>query len=149
MKKGLNRPKDKGEAALENTSPGAPRAVGMGGFGAASGFGQPPESVAPVADDKSVMSPSEAELERIKHEKDAAKKALKASQRKNDPELVAYARELRERWQEHVGANPMMIEDKCRGRYAVGRLLNAHCDKKSSVQDDVSVADVKRLPRVA
>ncbi|MEM6769646.1 MAG: hypothetical protein AAF597_03585 [Bacteroidota bacterium] len=101
----------------------APRAVGGGGFGAGSGFGEP-EAV--VSEDKGLLTPDAAELARIEAEKAVAKKALKDAQRKNDPELVAYARELRDRWQEHVtgdGAYVGMIENKARGRYVIGRLL--------------------------
>ena len=70
----------------------------------------------------------EQELARLKEEKDAAKAALKATQRKNDPQLVAYARELRDRWQEHVAPGSEfagMIEKRQRGKYDVGRLLAA------------------------
>ncbi|XAL99568.1 GNAT family N-acetyltransferase [Phycisphaeraceae bacterium D3-23] len=87
----------------------APRAVVGYGFGAGSGFGQPPEAPEPPE----VVKPSdaavaaecaarEAALLRIQEEKDAAKQALKQAQRKSDPELVAFARDLRDRWQECV-----------------------------------------------
>ncbi|MEM6457917.1 MAG: hypothetical protein AAF710_00835 [Planctomycetota bacterium] len=130
----------------------APRAVGGGGFGAGSGFGQPPAEPAGAGD---VLPPDAAELARIEAEKAAAKKALREAQRRNDPELVAYARELRDRWQEHVGSNGAgagLIEDKQRGRYAVGRLLEADARAGADegrptrvVQKDSS----KLLPRAA
>ena len=105
----------------------APRVVGAGGFGVDCGFGQPaasPEVSVPA--DRAMLTKDEAELARVEAEKAAAKRALREAQRRNDPELVAYARELRDRWQEHVGPGGKlagMIEAKAAGRYEVGRLL--------------------------
>ncbi|WP_221435423.1 hypothetical protein [Algisphaera agarilytica] len=137
--------------------PGA-RAVAVGGFGAGSGFGEPAKE---VAEDKAVMGPDEAELARLEAEKAAAKQALRAVQRKNDPELVAYARELRDRWQEHTAPGSelgRMIESKGRGRYAVGRLLEGGVSGGDSANNGERVVrvveaegtqEVKRLPKAA
>lgn len=49
----------------------------------------------------------------------------KKEKKKNRPELVRFARELRDRWQEAVAAQPGVLEDlsKAGGRYEVGRVL--------------------------
>jgi hypothetical protein len=114
----------------------APRAVGSGGFGA--GFGEPPKD-----EPRELLTQDDAALARLEAEKAAAKKALKDAQRKNDPELVAYARELRDRWQEHVstgGAGVGMIENKQRERYRVGRLI-----AQTSNEENEKHEPIKRL----
>ncbi|MEM1098778.1 MAG: hypothetical protein AAGH92_08310 [Planctomycetota bacterium] len=58
-----------------------------------------------------------------RQEAEAAKAKLRAARRANDPALVAHARELRDKWQEHVAANPAMLEDKAAGKYDVSRAL--------------------------
>ena len=132
----------------------APRAVGSGGFGA--GFGEPaPPEVSGTSGGGGLMTKNDAEIERIKREKAAAKKALKEAQRRNDPELVAFARELRDRWQEHVapgGAGERMLEDKQRGKYAVGRLIEcgvsgvgAESPQIVEVDNALELDGVKRL----
>ena len=101
----------------------APRVVGAGGFGVDCGFGQPAPGSAPAPRNVAEL-PGEAELARVEAEKAAAKQALREAQRRNDPELVAYARELRDRWQEHVtgdGTHAGMIEAKARPRYLLHR----------------------------
>lgn len=119
------------------------RAVMSYGFGAGSGFGKPVEQVPTVVEESIAID--DKELERLKAEKVAAKAALKAAQRKNDPELVAYARELRDRWQEHVAASPGMIEDRQKGKYAAARLLSAgHAEGTCELNDDANPI-VKRL----
>lgn len=145
--KSLNRQVTKnakeGRGIGVESKPSAPRAVGMGGFGAGSGFGESAKATAAVPDNQALLTKDDAELARLEAEKAAAKQALKAAQRKNDPELVAYARELRDRWQEHVTMNPLLLEDKQRGQYAVGRLLGfAKPDSASRMGGDVDVSDV-------
>ncbi|MEM1444650.1 MAG: hypothetical protein AAGF84_01215 [Planctomycetota bacterium] len=54
---------------------------------------------------------------------EAAKAEFKAARRKNDPFLVAHARELRDKWQEHVAENPALLENKSAGKYDVTRTL--------------------------
>lgn len=142
--------------AQQATSGGASRAVAVGGFGAGSGFGELPAPAGSKggdasAEDKALLTKDEAEVARLEAQKAAAKKALKAAQRKNDPELVAYARELRDRWQEHVVAQPGMLEDKQRGRYVVGRLLG-ECAQEIGERTRVVESEneqPKRLPRAA
>ncbi|MEM6391833.1 MAG: hypothetical protein AAF797_03585 [Planctomycetota bacterium] len=53
-----------------------------------------------------------AKKERIKEERREAKQA----RRKTDPELLAFSRELRDRWQEHVTAQPHLLEDQSQTR---------------------------------
>ncbi|MEM9752264.1 MAG: hypothetical protein AAF916_02655 [Planctomycetota bacterium] len=66
---------------------------------------------------------TEAEALIAREGAEAAKAKLKAARRANDPALVAHARELRDKWQEHVAANPAMLEDKAAGKYDVSRAL--------------------------
>jgi hypothetical protein len=47
----------------------------------------------------------------------------KKSKRKHDPKLISAARELRDRWLEHVNAGEMLIEAS--GKYDVTRVLSA------------------------
>lgn len=110
------------------------RAVGGYGFGAGSGFGVPSQQQ--TEQKQAIITEAAAEVERMKADKEAAKQALKAAQRKNDPELVAYARELRDRWQEYVCATPLALADKQRGRYAVGRRLEG-ADEVEWVEEPV------------
>jgi hypothetical protein len=127
LRKGGSRKAKRGSLEKQAGGVVAPRAVGGGGFGVGFGEASPPEASGAVAGHVPGAS-DDAEAERIKREKAAAKKALKDAQRRNDPELVAYARELRDRWQEQVGPGGRfagMIENKSRERYAVGRLLEA------------------------
>ncbi len=113
----------------------ASRTVVGYGFGAGSGFGapaEPPEPPdAPGAEkpgesvEAAALAGREQALAEIRAEKDAAKRALKAAQRKSDPVVVAFARELRDRWQEHVAPGSALagvLAGKCRGKYDVGRL---------------------------
>lgn len=138
---------------------GTSRAVAVGGFGVGSGFGEPPAPAGSKggdvsADDRALLTQDEAEVARLEAEKAAAKKALKAAQRKNDPELVAYARELRDRWQEHVAPGSELakkIESKQRGRYAVGRLLD-ECTEDGAERTrvvEIENEKSKQLPRAA
>jgi hypothetical protein len=83
--------------------------------------GRPDASAASAS--ASASRDDDVEVERVRAEKAAAKKALKAAQSKNDPEVVAFVRELCDRWQEHVTRHPELLENKQRSRYEVGRLL--------------------------
>jgi len=114
----------------------APRAVGTGGFAPGSTPAPAPapgsatgnQSSEAKPEDERMITKDGAELARLEREKAAAKKALKAAQRKNDPQLVAYARELRDRWQEQVAPGSTfaaMIEAKQHGQYHVARQLAA------------------------
>ena len=126
------------------------RAVVSYGFGVGSGFGEPPAPPEqPKVDDAIVaaqVAADEAEAARLKEDKLLAKKALKDAQRKSDPELVAYARELSDRWQECVVKQPKMLGDKQRGKYAVGRLMQgATGSANAAIEVVVEVPGVKRL----
>lgn len=102
------------------------RAIQSYGFG--GGFGEPPKPVEPAQADTMLpikqTAEAEAEVAHLEAEQAAAKAELKAAQRKNDPELVAYARELRDRWQEHITDQPHLLEHKHQPRYHVSRLLD-------------------------
>lgn len=127
------------------------RVVVSYGFGAGSGFGEPAKE--PKPDEAALTAAAEeraAELARIKADKDSAKQALKAAQRKSDPELVAYARELRDRWQECVVNQPRMLAGKQRGKYDVSRLIERAQAQEAEVIEVVAevvsnIAAVKRL----
>lgn len=96
-----------------------------GAAGVPMGFDLPPEAKAQrVAEEKAAAAA--AEKQRIKEEKRAAKRAAKQQRRKTDPELLAYGRELRDRWQEAVTAQPgLLLPDGSQdaAKYDVGRLL--------------------------
>ncbi|XAL98306.1 hypothetical protein OT109_11920 [Phycisphaeraceae bacterium D3-23] len=78
--------------------------------------------------------------------KEAEKAAQKKVSKKNDPQLVAMARELRDRWQEHVVAQPGMIEDRRQGKYDVSRLIEASPPQVEAVEIVSEVqAEPKRL----
>ncbi|MEM6393821.1 MAG: hypothetical protein AAF797_13690, partial [Planctomycetota bacterium] len=111
----------------EPTPPKPTRAIQSYGFG--TGFGEPAKPVEPAQADTTLpakqAAEAEAEVARLEAEQAAAKAELKAAQRKNDPELVAYARELRDRWQEHITDQPHLLEHKHQPHYHVSRSLNA------------------------
>ncbi len=131
----------------------ATRVVGTGGFGfgVAPGFDAdaPEVKAAEEARRRAAAARAAEESERLKAERAAARKALKAAQRKNDPRLLAYARELRDRWQEHAApgsALAKLIEAKGEARYAVGRLRADAGDAAASpAGQDVGMVEVKRL----
>ena len=52
---------------------------------------------------------------------EAKAKVKKPRPAKNDPKLVAAARELRDRWLEQAAASPGLIEQSANGKYAVAR----------------------------
>ena len=93
--------------------------------GVPMGFDLPPEAKAQrVAEEKAAAAA--AEKQRIKEEKRAAKREAKQQRRKTDPELLAYSRELRDRWQEAVTAQPgLLLPDGSQdaAKYDVGRLI--------------------------
>ena len=49
----------------------------------------------------------------------------KREKRKNDPKLVAAARELRDRWLERVNKDPAMLQGGSNGKYDVSKALAA------------------------
>ena len=111
----------KREQAKQERAEAAVRAASVSSGGLHFGT-QPPEAGNGKSDDS----------------KHARKEAEKAAQRKvaqkNDPRLVAMARELRDRWQEHVAAQPGMLEDRQRGKYDVSRLLEASPQQADAVE---------------
>lgn len=77
------------------------------------GFGPSPEQL-------EAKQKAKSDAKRAKKE---AKKAKRARLKANDPKLCAFSRELRDRWQEHVEAQPGLIEGAAQPRYDVGRLI--------------------------
>jgi len=73
-------------------------------------------------------------------------KGKKREAKKNDPRLVAAARELRDRWMEQVAAQPGLLAEagQCSGgKYAVGRLVAGGGADRIEATADVKV--VRRL----
>ncbi|MEM9751755.1 MAG: GNAT family N-acetyltransferase [Planctomycetota bacterium] len=67
-----------------------------------------------------------AEREAREAQKRAALEALKAERRKNDPAMVAMARELRDKWQEQSAQGGLVagwLAERSAGKYDVGRVL--------------------------
>ena len=88
------------------------------------GFGPTPEMAARQEAQRKAEE-AEAEKTRLKEERREAKRAVKAARRKSDPELVEYAREFRDRWQEAVEREPGRLLPSAAGggaRYEVARL---------------------------
>ena len=84
------------------------------------GFDLSPEmKAAKLAEEKKAAVA--AERERLKEEKREAKAAAKQARRKTDPELLAFGREFRDRWQEAVTERPELLAVGCEGKYAIGR----------------------------
>ncbi|MEM6393882.1 MAG: GNAT family N-acetyltransferase [Planctomycetota bacterium] len=138
-KKRQNR-RDTGTAQVPNQPPAhAPRAVATPSFGVS--LTDEPETAKPNTPEPRAVEP--AETKRLRDQQAAAKAELKAAQRKNDPELVAYARELRDRWQEHVTASPQMLEHKYMPRYQISRLLGGH----EPDQDGLPHTQIEALPK--
>jgi hypothetical protein len=74
----------------------------------------------------------------------------KRARRQTDPQLLAFSRELRDRWQEAVAPGSegaALLEDAGRGKYDVGRLLSGGCaaDEVSMRREPIDAAAVKRL----
>lgn len=114
--------KAKRERAKQERAEAAKRAASVASGGLH--FGSAPEAAA--SNGKS----DAADQQRKEAEKAAQKKVSK----KNDPRLVAMARELRDRWQEHVAVQPGMIEDRRQGKYDVSRLIEASPQQAGSVE---------------
>ncbi|XAL99591.1 hypothetical protein OT109_18675 [Phycisphaeraceae bacterium D3-23] len=97
--------------------------------GVPMGFDLPPEAKA-QRDAEEKQAQAAAEKARIKEEKRAAKREAKQQRRRTDPELLAYSRELRDRWQEAVTAQPGLLlppgsapGSQGAGKYDVSRLI--------------------------
>ena len=105
-----------------------------------------------------------AAKEALKEKKKAVRKATKKAQKKRakqyDPRLLAFSRELRDRWQEEVLVNPGLLLGVAEGgRYDVRRLIGptglAGCGGGGEIERDVievegeKVTGVKRLGRAA
>lgn len=110
------------------------RVVSAGGFGFGASPGFDPEA-AQTAESPEVVDEQNAEAEAAQAARaeallaaEAAKAEatakLKAAQKKHDPALLAYARELRDKWQEHVAtdAGRAMLEGRTAGKHDVLRL---------------------------
>lgn len=98
---------------------------GGGVAGVPMGFDLPPEAKAQKEAEVKAAAAA-AEKERIKQEKREAKQAAKQARRNTDPELLAFSRELRDRWQEAVAPGSegaALLEDAGRGKYDVARLI--------------------------
>ena len=94
----------------------------MNGFGV--GFGPSPEVLAQREAERVVAAEAaRAQQEATKQRKRAKKKEERVRLKTNDPELCAFSRELRDRWQEAVEQRPGLIESAARPRYEVGRLI--------------------------
>ncbi|MEM9883392.1 MAG: hypothetical protein AAF800_10780 [Planctomycetota bacterium] len=100
--------------------------IGSGAAGVPTGFALPPEVLAAQEAERKAAEAA-AEKQRIKDERREAKRSAKRARRKTDPELLAYSRELRDRWQEAVAAEPGLLLTACgdggAARYDVGRLI--------------------------
>lgn len=119
---------------------------GAGVAGVPMGFDLPPEAKAQrEAEEKAERAA--AEKERIKQEKREAKRAAKQARRKTDPELLVFSRELRDRWQEAVSADPGLLLERQEGKYDVGRLITGTSGDISGGVERVVIdaAVVKRL----
>lgn len=92
--------------------------IDSGGAGVPMGFDLPPEAKA-----QQKAAAATEKKERIKEEKREAKREAKKARRKTDPEMLAFSRELRDRWQEHVTAEPGLLLDRQAGKYDVTRLI--------------------------
>ena len=98
---------------------------------------------APAPGSEADSSASESRSDDAKRaRKEAEKAAQKKVSKKNDPKLVAMARELRDRWQEHVAAQPGMIEDRRQGKYDVSRMIET---RTTAPPPPEVVVEVKRL----
>lgn len=104
---------------------------GLGGFSV--GFGPSPEQV--EAEQK-----AKEEVKRAKKDK---KRAERARLKTNDPKLCAFSRELRDRRQEHIEAQPGLIESVANARYDVGRLIE-HAVPAEAPEVVVDVIDEPR-----
>ena len=60
-----------------------------------------------------------------KQKKDAGETPTPRKKQKNDPKLVAAARELRDRWLERVNDDPAMLQGGSQGKYEVSRLIES------------------------
>ncbi len=58
---------------------------------------------------------------------------------KNDPVLVAAARELRDRWLEQVAAQPGLLADREQGKYAVGKRVDERVGGREEAAAEVEV----------
>ena len=90
-----------------------------------------------------------------KQKKDAAKAAKKKVAKKNDPRLVAMARELRDRWLEAVAEQPGLLEQgngsAGHGKYDVCRQVEGGWAEKEAqprVVEVVSVVDAVQVKRL-
>ena len=109
-----DRKKKKGDQIAERLESAEETSGGEGGLGGFSvGFG-------PTAEQVEAEQKAKQEAKRAKQ---AKKKAERARRKTNDPKLCAFSRELRDRWQEHVEAQPGLIESAAKARYDVGRLI--------------------------
>ncbi|MEM9881543.1 MAG: GNAT family N-acetyltransferase [Planctomycetota bacterium] len=86
------------------------------------GFAAPPD----VAAQQEAAAKAEAvaaKKRELAERKRAAKAAAKAARRKSDPRLLAFSRELRDRWGEAVSGRPELIGLGCEQKYELGRLV--------------------------
>ncbi|MEO1236714.1 MAG: hypothetical protein AAFX76_08000, partial [Planctomycetota bacterium] len=89
---------------------------------APNGFAAPPEVLA-QREAAAKTRAAEARKQEIADRKRAAKAAAKAARRKSDPRLLAFSRELRDRWSEAITARPELIGLGCQMKYDLGRRL--------------------------
>ena len=116
---------------VEGASVEASTPEGVNGFGI--GFGpSAAEAAAREAAAAQAEARAAAEKKEAQRRKKAAKQSRRARLKHNDPALCAYARELRDRWQEHVAADPGVIGLGCRGKYDVGRVLGGGGERGGS-----------------
>ena len=96
-------------------------------------FGPPPSNPQPAP-------PPEKKTEAAGIERGRSAKKPKA---KNDPRLVAAARELRDRWLERVNADPTALPSE--GKYDVSRAVTDRCERTNALP----AAVIKQLPAAA
>ncbi|MEM1099357.1 MAG: hypothetical protein AAGH92_11280 [Planctomycetota bacterium] len=116
------------EQAAAGSSPRAVKTLAVSGFGV--GASPEPEvrrdEQREAAAREAEAAEEAAEREARERQKRAALDALKAERRKNDPAMVAMARELRDKWQEQSAQGGLVagwLADRSAGKYDVGRVL--------------------------
>ena len=112
-------------AAKEAQGPAVVHGVAVSGGKVAAeptGFALPPEVVA-RREAEAKAAAAEAKKRELAEAKKAARAEAKRARRQSDPELLKFSRELRDRWQEAVAAEPGLIGLGCAGKYEVGRVI--------------------------
>ena len=133
------------ESAEPKREPVKPsRVVSAGGFGTPA----PPEAGRTA---QAQVDAKSAAIREAKLAKAAAVAKLKEAQKRNDPQLLAYARELRDKWQEHVAPGSegaRRLEQRQRGKYDVVRALEAPSPASSLGEGSERCGGMKQVENV-